>query len=148
MKSIEIQKIALVKDKTFKYEPFDTPLCTSNNVAELGRKMGIHENAEEVFCVFCLNTKGYVVAFHEVLRGAIDSSLVHPREVFKRALLSNASSIILLHNHPSGESEPSCEDIKTTRRLVDAGKLLGIPVLDHIVLCDDNYTAMSLEGII
>lgn len=148
MKTIEIQKITLVKDKSFKYEPFDTPLTTPQLVAELGIKMEIHENAEEVFCIFCLNTKGKVIAFHEVSRGDLNSSMVHPREVFKRALLNNAQAIIIMHNHPSGDCKASYEDVNVTRKLIDAGALMDIPILDHIVLGDCDYTSMKSEGLI
>lgn len=148
MKSIEIQKVVLVKDREFKYTPFDEPLHNSSAVAKLGRQMGIHENAEEVACMFCLNTKGEVIAFHEISRGDISSSLVHPREIFKRAILNNASSIILTHNHPSGDCEPSHEDVNMTRRLIEAGELIGIPVMDHIVLGDYDYTSMKAAELI
>lgn len=93
----------------------------------------------EVFAILCLSTKHRVIAYHEVSRGALDATVVHPREVFKAALLANAAAIVLAHNHPSGEPTPSPDDLQLTRRLVDAGVLLGIEVLDHIIVGDARY---------
>ena len=94
----------------------------------------LQDEAAEVFAILCLSTKGQVIAYHEVSRGTLDSTTVHPREVFKAALLSNSSGIILSHNHPSGNPTPSPDDCQLTRRLVDAGTLLGVDVLDHIII--------------
>jgi DNA repair protein RadC len=86
-----------------------------------------------------------VIAYHEVSRGTLDSTLVHPREVFKAALLSNSAAIVVCHNHPSGDPTPTTDDIDVTRRLVATGELLGIPVLDHIVVGEDRYYSFK-EG--
>lgn len=99
----------------------------------------------EVFAILCLSTKHRVIAYHEVSRGALDATLVHPREVFKAALLANAAAIVLAHNHPSGEPTPSPDDLQLTRRLVDAGVLLGIEVLDHIIVGEARYYSFK-EG--
>jgi DNA repair protein RadC len=77
-----------------------------------------------------------------VSEGTLDASLVHPREVFRLAITESARSIILLHNHPSGNAEPSPQDIAITRQLVSAGKLLDIPVLDHIIIAGEGYTSL------
>jgi DNA repair protein RadC len=87
-----------------------------------------------------------VIAYHEVSRGTLDATLVHPREVFKAALLSNAASIILTHNHPSGDPTPSPDDHQLTRRLVDAGRLIGVEVLDHIIVGDGRYFSFREGG--
>ncbi|HOO12208.1 MAG TPA: JAB domain-containing protein, partial [Bacillota bacterium] len=94
-----------------------------------------------------LNTKNKIVAAHEVSRGALNGSLVHPREVFKPAVLHNAAAIICFHNHPSGNPEPSKEDIETTNRLVEAGKIMGIEILDHIIVSDDGYASLKERGV-
>lgn len=86
----------------------------------------IGRDDREVFFVMCLNTKNNVIAVHRCHVGSLNSSLVHPREVFKSAILNNASSVIVAHQHPSGDVTPSMEDINVTRRLVEAGKLLGL----------------------
>lgn len=83
----------------------------------------------EKFVVVMLNTKNHVIAVDTVSIGTLNSSLIHPREVFKSAIKRSANSVIVSHNHPSGDSTPSNEDLKVTRRLVDAGKLIGIEVV-------------------
>src|SRR6266545_6582961 len=88
----------------------------------------LQDEPSEVFAILCLTTKHRVIAFHEVSRGILDSTLVHPREVFKAALLANAAAIVAGHNHPSGDPIPSADDVQLTRRLVDAGALLGVEV--------------------
>ncbi len=91
----------------------------------------------EEFHIVCLDTKNQIIGTHQISVGTLDASLVHPREVFRPAIKDSASSIILVHNHPSGDPTPSKEDIAVTRRLEDCGKTLGIDVLDHIVLGDN-----------
>ena len=88
----------------------------------------------EHFVVLLLNTKGRLIGVSTVSVGDLSSTLVHPREVYKPAILANAASIIVAHNHPSGDPSPSPEDVQVTRRLAEAGEVLGIDVLDHIVL--------------
>ena len=92
------------------------------------------DEAVEVFGMFCLSTKLRVIAYHEVSRGALNSTTVEPRDVFKAALLANAASVVVGHNHPSGDPNPSPEDGDLTRRLVAAGTIVGVPVLDHIIV--------------
>ncbi|ATP79342.1 TPA_asm: DNA repair protein RadC [Listeria monocytogenes] len=97
----------------------------------------------------CLNTKNNVVAVHRCHVGSLNSSIVHPREVFKSAILNNVASVILAHQHPSGDIKPSMEDINVTKRLVEAGKLLGIEVLDHLIVNSDNsFTSLKERGYI
>lgn len=146
-KTFEIQKLVVVKEKTVEYESFKEPLKSSANVVDISRDLGIHENAEEVFCIYSINAKGQIIAFHEVAHGDLCSATTHPREIFKRALLNNAGSVILVHNHPSGDPIPSEIDITTTERLINAGDILGVPVIDHIILGDDNYISMRAAGL-
>jgi DNA repair protein RadC len=80
--------------------------------------------------------------------GNLDSSIVHPREVFKEAISSLAAAVIFVHNHPSGDTEPSADDINLTRRLVEAGELLGIPVLDHIIVGDRGHLSLKSRNLI
>jgi DNA repair protein RadC len=93
-----------------------------------------------------LDTKNRVLGFHVVSVGSLGASLVHPREVFKIAILANAASVILVHNHPSGDPEPSAEDRRVTERLKEAGELVGIPVLDHVVIGDGRYVSFTDRG--
>lgn len=90
----------------------------------------------ENFVVLLLDTKNKVIGINTVSIGTLNSSLVHPREVFKPAILASAAALILAHNHPSGDPKPSREDIEVTKRLIEAGGLLGIQVLDHIIVGD------------
>lgn len=97
----------------------------------------------EAFLVISLSTKNKVLGVNMVSIGSLNANVVHPRDVFKLAILQNASNIILLHNHPSGETEPSKDDIEVTHRLEEAGKLLGIEVIDHIVVGNTFYSFME-----
>ena len=106
----------------------------------------LQDEPSEVFAILCVTTKYRVIAYHEVSRGTLDATLVHPREVFKVALLANAAAIILTHNHPSGDPSPSPDDVQLTRRLVDAGALLGVQVLDHIIVGDSRYYSFKEAG--
>ena len=106
----------------------------------------LQDEPTEVFAILCLTTKYRVIAYHEVSRGSLDTAPVHPREVFKAALLANASAIILAHNHPSGDATPSADDCALTQRLQAAGDLLGIDVLDHVVIGDGQYISFKETG--
>lgn len=103
---------------------------------------------QEVFGAVLLDTKNQVIATPKISKGGLSSSIVHPREVFKEAIRRSSAAIILYHNHPSGQPEPSQEDIKITNRLIEAGKLIGIEVLDHVVIGDNVYVSMKEKGII
>jgi len=106
---------------------------------------------KETFAAFMLDSKHRIVAVEQVSVGTLNSSMVHPREVFGPALrLGTIAAIIVAHNHPSGDPEPSREDIAVTERLVEAGKLLGVPILDHVVVGeqreDGTHRHFSLRG--
>lgn len=102
-------------------------------------------NDQEQFVVACLNTQHRVQCIVRVTVGTLDASLVHPREVFKPAIIEGSSAILLSHNHPSGNPEPSREDLLVTDRLTSAGNLLGIAVLDHIIYGDGTGAVMSIR---
>lgn len=102
----------------------------------------------EHFRVLLLNTKNQVLGVETVSVGTLDSSSVHPRELFKSAIRKSAAAVILVHNHPSGDPAPSQADIDLTRRLVEAGSILGISVLDHIVIGDNKYTSFKACGLL
>ena len=109
--------------------------------------MRIHEDPEEYMYMICMNTKNRIIGIFEISHGSVNVSIVTPREVFQKALLANAVSIILMHNHPSGDCTPSREDVEVTKKLVEAGKLIGISVLDHIIV-GDNYSSLKDKGYI
>jgi len=102
----------------------------------------------EQFRVLVMNNKNILIKKSVVSIGTISEAIVHPREVFKEAIRESGSSIIVAHNHPSGEVNPSREDISTTKRLSEAGKLIGIPLLDHVIVCDSAYYSMKENGYI
>lgn len=107
----------------------------------------LQDEPAEVFAMICLTTKHRVIAYHEVSRGTLDATLVHPREVFKAALLVNAATIIVAHVHPSsGDPTPSPDDIELTRRLAAAGEILGVQLLDHIIIGDGRYYSFKEAG--
>ncbi len=101
--------------------------------------------AQESIQVLTLDTRNKLIDRHMVTLGLVASSLVHPREVFRPAIADGASSVVLVHNHPSGDPTPSAEDLKVTRQLVAAGKIIGIEVLDHIVIGRGETPFISLR---
>lgn len=103
---------------------------------------------QECFKIIMLDTKNKVIKVEEITRGTLNSSLVHPREVFVKAIKQHAAAIILAHNHPSGDTEPSAEDKSITRRLVEAGELIGISVLDHIIIGRGIYMSFKQEKLL
>ncbi|AIC95173.1 MULTISPECIES: RadC family protein [Shouchella] len=108
--------------------------------------IGIHQ---EHFVVLYLNTKNYVIKQKTVFIGSLNASIVHPREVFKEALRTSSAAVICLHNHPSGDPSPSPEDINVTKRLNEAGRILGISLLDHIIIGDEtHYVSLKERGFI
>lgn len=102
----------------------------------------------EHFRVLYLDRKGGLISQEDVSIGGLHSSLVHPREVFKTAIKRSAASVILVHNHPSGDPEPSKEDVEVSRMLIEAGRLMGIEVLDHVIIGENNYTSLKSRGLI
>lgn len=103
---------------------------------------------KEYFMVLLLNTKNRVISREKVSVGSLNASIVHPRELFNMPLRKSACSVILVHNHPSGDPSPSQEDLEITRRLVDAGNLLGIQVRDHIIIGDGCFFSFKEKGLI
>lgn len=102
----------------------------------------------EHFRALLLNTRNQVVANDEVSIGTLNTSSVHPRELFRNAIKRSAASLVLVHNHPSGDATPSKEDLDVTRRLCEAGRIIGIEVLDHIIIGDNRFTSFKAEGLI
>ncbi len=143
---VSFERVVLVKEKVGRYElprKIGNPEDVYKAITTI---TNVQEEAQEVFGILILNNKNKIVAVHEISRGALNGTMVHPREVFKPAVLHNAAAIICFHNHPSGDPEPSREDAETTRRLVEAGKIMGIKVLDHIIVGDDRYVSLKERG--
>lgn len=134
-KRVDIVTVKLVKEKSISYLP--RVISKPQEVAKLFSNF-IKDSDKEQFVICCLNTKNQPTNISIISIGCVDSTLVHPREVFKVAILSNASAIILCHNHPSGNTEPSKDDKMITERICEVGKIHGIKILDHIIIGDDN----------
>ena len=100
----------------------------------------------EVCYVLCLSTVMDLVAYHQLSRGTVSTTLVHPREIYQAALLANAASIVLVHNHPSGDPTPSVDDVAVTNRVKEAGLLMGIELLDHIIIGHEGRYYSFKEG--
>lgn len=107
----------------------------------------LRDKKKEHFIVISLDTRNHLIDIRTISIGSLDSSIVHPREVFKEAISSSAASVIFVHNHPSGDPSPSEDDINLTRRLREVGEITGIEVLDHIIVCDTDYLSMKSKGL-
>lgn len=118
--------------------------------AEVATMFGplVRDLPREIFMTVHLNTANYVLGEYTISEGGLSASIVEPRAVFRQAILENAASIICLHNHPSGNPEPSPEDISVTRQLVAAGKVVGIPVHDHVIIAGLEYTSFAERGLL
>ncbi len=120
---------------------------TPEDVAEYAMPRLRYEQKEH-FAIMLLDTKNHVLSFPDISIGSLNASIVHPREVFRCAISNCASSIVLVHNHPSGDPTPSREDLQVTSRLVKAGQILDIEVLDHIIIGDNKYTSLKEQGML
>lgn len=142
---IETLRVSVVRERS----PLSYSLAVPIDAAKTARALIGDDLDREVFGILLVNTRHCVTAMHIVSVGTLSGAFVHPREVFKAAILGNAAAIILFHNHPSGDPDPSREDRELTRRLTDAGRILGIDVLDHVVLGDEGrYFSFKERGLL
>lgn len=153
----QILTVRLVRQGRAAYAPgFSRAADVYARMAPYFRKLTV----EEFWVVLC-NIKNQITGTHQleksdsdvigsvkVSQGTLDASLVHPRDVFKAAVVGNAASVLCVHNHPSGDPEPSPEDVALTRRLAEAGQLMGIPVLDHIVIGAKGFVSLAERGVV
>ncbi|WP_172254912.1 RadC family protein [Saccharibacillus deserti] len=144
-KRIQCLSLKMVREKPSILYP-QRKISSPREAAELFRQF-IGDSDRKVFCIMTLDTKNQPTALHEVSRGTLNASLVHPRETFKLAIMANAASIIACHNHPSGLPDPSREDVELTERIRDAGSLMGIELLDHLVLGENRFASMKERGL-
>ncbi|MDD3223208.1 MAG: JAB domain-containing protein [Clostridium sp.] len=144
-KRVNIVSIKMVREATMLYNI--RTINTPKDAVELGRRF-LEDSDREQLLVCCLDTKNHPIAINVVSVGSLNSSIVHPREVFKPAILSNADSIIIFHNHPSGDPVPSKEDINVTKRLKESGKIIGIEAIDHIIIGDNSFCSLKEKGMI
>jgi len=142
-KRINIISVKLVKESSLLYKernirsPEDAYKLMKHFLGDLDR---------EAFIVISLDVKNSPLSINICHLGSLNASIVHPREVMKSVILSNAASYMVGHNHPSGNSSPSNEDIEVTKRLAEAGKIIGIELLDHIIVCTDNFVSLKEKG--
>ncbi len=125
----------------------DKPLVkTPEDVAGLV-KGRLRDKKKEYFLALLLDTRNQLIKAAEISIGSLDTSIVHPREVFKEAIAASAASVIFVHNHPSGDPEASEDDIQLTKRLTEAGEIVGIAVLDHVIIGDNKHLSLKREGL-
>ena len=142
-KRINIVSIKMVKESSFLYQT--RQILSPKDAYEMIKEQ-LEGLDREQFIIACLNTKNEPTNITVVSVGSLNKAIVHPREVFKTAILSNAASIMAFHNHPSGETTPSQQDIQLTKRLYEAGELLGIKLLDHLIIGDGTFTSLKEKG--
>jgi DNA repair protein RadC len=138
-------KVMLVRDKKIET---DTKFINSSDDANKLLQSYLNGVDREHFVVILLNRKNGIIGINTVSVGDLSSSIVHPREVFKPAIVAGAASIIVAHNHPSGDPAPSRDDINVTKRLKEAGDILGINVLDHIIIGDGCYRSLKARDLL
>jgi len=134
--AFEISRRILSQAKWFSQKKITSPA----DVAEIFIPL-LRDEVKEQFVVVCLSSANKIIKHEKISVGNLNSSVVHAREIFKAAIENNSASIILIHNHPSENPEPSNEDISITRKIVEAGKIMDIPVYDHIIIAGNNYTS-------
>ena len=130
----------LLRDK--KTSIFLSPKDVFDRLADL------RDRKKEYFFIFYLDSRNQEIERKVISVGSLNANLVHPREVFEPAVKNLAASVIIAHNHPSGDSKPSEDDLEITKRLVEAGKILGIEVVDHVIVTKDNYFGFKEKGLI
>lgn len=142
--SIPRYTVALVRDSTVEANSYPR----LSNAQHVYRYLGslFAELDREHFKVACLDTKHRIIGVHTVAIGSLSVAIVHPREVFKIAVLLSAAALVLIHNHPSGDPSPSSEDLELTQRLIRAGETLGITIIDHVIIGDEKFYSFAEDG--
>ena len=144
-KRIQIVSLKLVRESSILYNV--RKISSPKEAAGLGQRFLEDIDREQVI-VCCLDNKNAPISINVVSMGTLNASLIHPREIFKTAILSNSASIILFHNHPSGQTEASTEDINITKRIKEAGVLMGIELIDHIIIgSEGRFLSLKEEGL-
>ena len=141
--AFELSRRIQVQSKWFS----DKKITSPQDVAEIFVPL-LRDELREHFCVVCLNSANKIIKHEVISIGNLNSSVVHPREIFKAAIDNNSASIILIHNHPSGNPEPSNEDISITKKVVESGKIMDIPVFDHIIIAGNGFTSFVEKRLI
>lgn len=133
--------------RTLKAGRKDIKITSPRDLADLLMGEMSHLN-QEVLKVITLSTKNIIIEAMDVFKGSLNNSIVHPREIFKRAISNHSASVIICHNHPSGDPTPSKEDINITLRIKECGKIIGIPLIDHIIIGNNKFVSLKEKGLI
>lgn len=146
--NVSFVRLEMVREPAHRYNLKTRTIHAPEDADQAAREiLKLDRQAQEVFAIFMLDTKNHITAVQEITRGSVNASIVHPREVFKAAVMANATSIICFHNHPSGNPNPSREDLSVTDRLVKAGRILDIPVLDHVIIGEPgSFVSLKERG--
>jgi len=144
-KRVDIVSLRIVKETSLLYK--DRAIRSPEDGYNLFKQF-LGELDREYFVVMCLDVKNQPTAINICHIGSLNASIVHPREVMKTAILSNSASILVLHNHPSGQPEPSPEDIEVTKRLAEAGRIIGIELIDHLIVGENRFVSLKEKGYI
>ena len=136
--SLNREKVNSVADNLITSSPED--------VVQLLHSIGLHEEEQECLLTIILNSRNKVVGYYHVTRGLVNQAHGHAREIFRYSVICNACSIIMAHNHPSGDPTPSMQDITLTGEIKEAGRILGIELIDHVIIGGDDYFSFTEEG--
>lgn len=140
-------KAVLEKELSVNYPELDRKMNGPEKVVRLAKEfLHLDDQTEEYLYMICMNSKLELTSVFEISHGNVNSSIIGAREIFQKALLANAVSIILMHNHPSGDSTPSREDIEVTKRIVEAGRVVGIELIDHVIIGRPMFTSLKEKG--
>ena len=142
-KRVDIVSLRMVKESSLLYR--NRSIKSPEDGFQLFKQF-LGELDREYFVLLCLDVKNQVTAINVCHVGSLNASIVHPREVFKTAILSNSCSIIVAHNHPSGNCKPSPEDIAVTKRLKEASDIMGIELLDHLIIGENTFVSLKEKG--
>lgn len=143
----ENQRVVLEKEYSVNCPEVERKMSSPENVVRLAKyHLHLQERPEEYLYMVCVNNKLVVTGIFELSHGSVNSTVMSVREILQKALLANAVSIFIMHNHPSGDPTPSREDIQVTERLVKAGEIVGVQVLDHIIIGRPGYVSLKEKG--
>lgn len=144
---INVYSVELVRESAKIYELNKVVLRSQDARDIVESVFKLSSKTKEHLVMMSLNTKNECIGLHTIHIGSVNASIVHPREVLQPAILNNATSFIIFHNHPSGDATPSREDIEVTKRMVEAGNIIGIDLLDHIIIgAEGRYTSLKEKG--
>jgi len=146
-KAAQILSVAELSKRFLSYRSGDTYKINSPADAANLIMVELREFKQEILKVLLLNTKNVVIGIHNASMGSLNSSIVHPREIYKEAIRKSAAAIIMVHNHPSGDPTPSSEDIAATGRIKEVGKIIGIELLDHVIIGDGKFISLREKNL-